>query len=153
MFNIDNLNKHINSKTSDFLDYLRVYIIDDESFEILEELASDSDIYIIGGIIRDFFLGRIGFARDLDFVSEKSLKYSYRQFRFYHKYFNNAILNNFSGLKLLGKNGVNIDVWQLNKTWGILNKGIKKPTPNDLIDSVFFNFSAIIFDFVHKKFI
>lgn len=153
MFPLDHIKSFINSRSQDFLDYLKVYIIDDKGFEILESVARDANIYIIGGVIRDYFLGRIGAVRDLDFVTHKELVVYKKTYSLYRKLFSEPKFNSFKGLKLQYGDSIKIDIWQLSNTWGINKKGVVKPTPNALIDSVFFNFSAIIYDFVKRKFI
>ena len=61
--------------------------------------------------------------------------------------------NSFKGIKIKDKNGLIIDAWILHDTWGIKNKGIKNPTPESLLQTVFFNFSAIAYDLRNRKFI
>lgn len=153
MISLDYIKSFISSRSQDFLDYLKVYIIDDKGFEILENITGEADIYIIGGVIRDFFLGRIGCVRDLDFVTHKELSAYKKKYVVYRRLFSNPKLNSFKGLKLQYEDALKIDIWQLNCTWGIRKKGILNPTPNALIDSVFFNFSAIVYDVVKRKFI
>lgn len=144
---------YINSCSKDFLDYLKVYVIDDESFEVLKQISDESEVYIFCGVIRDYFLGRYGNIRDLDFVIKEPIKRNPTYIKFFRERFSTFRVNSFGGFKLIDKNGPNVDLWQLGNTWGIVNRNINVPTPNALIDSVFFNFSAITFDFKNKKFI
>lgn len=147
------IKKYINSKTEDFYEYLRVIVLDDDSFEVLKSISKDSEVFIFCGIIRDYFLKRFGHIRDFDFVFKNRIKLNNSQREYVKEKSVGIKKNSFKGFKLHSQNGFDVDFWQLNHTWGIIHKGIEFPTPNSLIDCVFFNFSAIAFDFNKHKFI
>lgn len=143
----------IHSHEDGFIDYLRVYLIDDDLFRVLEHLSESVDVFILSGIIRDYFLGRYGMSRDLDFVLRQPVSLSGEMKRFLHNHDISFRLNSFKGLKISNESGPDIDIWLLGQTWGIKRKNILNPTPNALLDTVFFNFSAILYDFRRHKFI
>lgn len=146
------LKQDVIDSSEDFHDYLYEDILGADNYEIFSEILGDGRGYLLSGIIRDYFLKRKKDIRDLDFVfklnklnpkkyqkilREKSISYRY---------------NSFKGLKIKSSELPDIDAWLLENTWGIKHQKIK-PTINSLIDSVFFNFSAIVFDLHEKKFI
>ena len=153
MKEISKIRAYINSRALDFYDYLRVFVIDDRSFEILERISDESEVFILCGIIRDFFLNRLGSSRDFDFVFRHPLRMNRLYWEYIHETSAEIRINSFNGIKLLANNRINVDFWQLDNTWGIHNRKIDVPTPNDLIDSVFFNFSAVTYDLNNRKFI
>lgn len=148
----DKIRARINSQSDNFYDYLRVYAIEDALFEIIHKLSCKSEIFLFCGVIRDFFLCKFGFVRDLDFVFKDPIESKFHYYRYFHEYFPSHKINSFKGVKLIRDCGPNVDFWQLSQTWGIKNRGLK-PTANSLIDSVFFNFSAIVYDLRNHKFI
>lgn len=142
----------IRTSGENFYEYLRVYIIDDSAYLTLKKLASEAEVYILCGVIRDYFLGKHGVLRDLDLVIKRGVKINdYRKYLLDN--YTTIKLNSFKGVKLISPTGPNVDLWQLENTWGIRHKGIKSPTPEELINTVFFNFSAITYDFNNRKFI
>lgn len=144
--------KYISSQNGNFYEYLKNHAIKSELLPILESVSREQHVYILSGIIRDFFLNRATKIRDLDFVFEKDLRILFQ----YKDFIGNTgkiRLNSFKGLKINIKGYPSIDVWKVSETWGIKNKKIKKPNINALIESVFFNFSAIVYDLKERKFI
>lgn len=68
----------------------------------------------------------------------------------------NFITNSFGGYKLsMGE--MMVDVWPLEKTWGIIRQ-CQKPSIENLVKSAFFNFSAVAYSldneefYIHKAF-
>ena len=128
-----------------FKDYLKSNL-EKEVIDFIEEINSKDNAYIFSGVIRNFFLKK-GEFRDLDIVvtSTKKIekiikKYKYRK-------------NSFGGYKLL-IGDLNIDLWELKKTWA-LNYNPQLFTEEDLNflpNTSFFNFSSIVFDFRDESF-
>lgn len=139
--------KGIKEQAKSFKLYLKDFVLDGYSWNIIEEVAATTKVYIFSGVIRNFFLGYWQ-NRDLDIVVENinNIKLSKNILR-------NAIIkkNKFGGFKIeLDK--LVIDVWDIKKTWGLVQEK-KNPVPEELIKTVFFNFSAIVYDFNDAKFI
>ena len=59
--------------------------------------------------------------------------------------------NKFNGYKLVS-HGLTIDWWDIEKTWGIIQEGMKG-TVYSLLNTAFFNFSAIAYDYNKKRFL
>lgn len=117
-----------------------------EACILLENIAAITDVYIFSGIIRNFFLGE-PYYRDLDIVVKdcseitKLLEYNDNIY---------ITRNHFGGLKIkVGR--FMIDLWSLDQTWGIKKQGLDD-SPQSLLKTVFFNFSAIVFDFNKTRF-
>ena len=104
-------------------------------------------MYVFGGVIRNFLLG-YPFHRDIDFVVYAKGKITL-PIELLHGI--DITRNKFGGVKLTLPH-LTIDVWGLDRTWGVLQVG-GNPTPNTLIRTVFFNFSAIVFDYKKQNFI
>ena len=111
----------------------------------LDELAqSRQKVYIFSGVIRDFFLQLDSVSRDIDIViSGKSLDNIMED--------DVRVTNQFGGAKIK-KEGLTIDMWCLSNTWGIKRKKANS-TPDELIKTSFFNFSAILYDYRKHRFI
>ena len=112
-------------------------------------MSKSSDVYVFSGIIRDFFIeSKATSPRDLDIVigngKRESIPIDYlRKVKY--------TTNQFGGVKLQDMDKV-VDVWQLKDTWGIKRKN-SEATPEELINTAFFNFSAVAFDYGKEKFI
>lgn len=111
----------------------------------LDELAqSRQKVYIFSGVIRDFFLQLDSVSRDVDIViSGKTLDHVMEH--------TTKVVNQFGGAKIK-KEGLTIDMWCLANTWGIKRKKVCS-TPEELIRTSFFNFSAILYDYKKHQFI
>lgn len=111
----------------------------------LDKIAkSRHKVYIFSGVIRDFFLNIDDISRDVDIVlSGKSLENVLTD--------GLKAINQFGGAKVQ-KNGLTIDVWCLQSTWGIRKKKVHS-TPDELIMTSFFNFSSIVYDYKKNRFI
>jgi len=136
----------IKNSSKDFKNYLYSKL-DDEAKELLQFLSSRTDVYIFSGIIRDYFLNNNSL-RDLDVVLGEDI-----DFELICNYIFPKIIvkkNSFGGYKIV-VNGFRIDVWTINRTWGILI-GKTNASKHGLINSAFFNFSAILYDFKNEEF-
>ena len=118
--------------------------------EFINKLLSSGDVYIFGGVIRDFFLdsnGSMQDHRDIDLVSTGSisnienylLPLTIRKTRF--------------GGYALRLEEKHIDLWELKRTWAIEHQ----PRFEFILDEVlpatsFFNITAIVFSLEKKKF-
>lgn len=139
--------KSIDEQAKSFKLYLRDFVLDAYSWNIIEEVASTTKVYIFSGVIRNFFLG-YWWNRDLDIVVE-----NIDNIKLPKSVLQNTVVrkNKFGGFKIeLGK--LIVDVWDIKKTWGLIQEK-KSPVPEELIKTVFFNFSAIVYDFNDAKFI
>lgn len=107
------LERNINEQNMSFKYYLKDFMLTKDSWQLLLYISSQTDVYIFSGVIRNFLLGYV-YNRDLDIVVKNinrlKLPAIYRdkiQFK----------RNSFWGYKL--KIGMlNIDAWDIEKTWG-----------------------------------
>lgn len=142
-----NTESEIEQQNLSFKRYIQTFLLDYKSWELLLQISRQTDVYIFSGVIRNFLLGYIE-NRDLDIVIRNINGIDLREV--YH-YDIKTKKNSFGGYKL--KIGMlNVDVWDINKTWGIQNMQLES-TPQNLIKTAFFNFSAIVYDFNRSKFI
>jgi len=137
----------IDQQALSFKIYLKHFLLDSDSWDLLLNISQQTDVYIFSGVIRNFLLG-LSENRDLDIVVkdiDKIIipKKFWRNIRF--------TKNSFGGYKVKIRQLV-VDVWDIEKTWGIQNMRIKS-TPYSLIRTAFFNFSAITYDFNKSQFI
>ena len=51
-----------------FYVFIKTFILDEESWRILNTLASQEQVYVLSGVIRDFLTGEYSGARDFDCV-------------------------------------------------------------------------------------
>ena len=136
-------------KPKEFKRYLSVFYGKTRIMEKLDFMSKSSDVYIFSGVIRDFFFEKKGsHPRDLDVVvgngKLESIPTDYlRQVEY--------SVNQFGGVKLKEKDKT-VDVWQLKDTWGIKMKKAEV-TPQELVNTAFFNVSAIAFDYGREEFI
>lgn len=120
--------------------YLQEFVLGGEAWGVLRKIAAQSDVYIFSGVIRNFLLGYLD-NRDLDIVIRniEDLTLPKRLLSLL-----SIRRNSFGGFKLR-MNHLTIDAWGLENTWGIVKEG-KVVSPDSLIDTAFFNFSAIVYD-------
>lgn len=140
-------NSIINQKAKSFKKFIKLKI-GQKYFSLLEELSKDVDVFIFSGVVKDYLIGSQRALRDIDFtyrgkLSKKWGKIAIENFE--------VIKNRFGGFKLIGEDHFICDMWDIDKTYGVRNH--MKTNPNDLLDSVFFNFTSIVFDFSSEKFI
>lgn len=139
----------INAQADSFYNFIKTFVLDEESWHVLNSIAKQDQVYVLSGVIRDFLTGDYEGARDFDCVllqggiKDKEIVTYLRSSK--HS------VNSFGGIKIRRPSEV-IDVWQLKNTWGIKKRNLN-PDVQSLINSVFFNFSAIVYDFNAKKFV
>lgn len=143
------IKEQIIAQENAFYYFIKTFVLDDESWTLLNVLASHEQVYVLSGIIRDFLTGDYEGVRDFDCVLVHGNIKDVDIIQFLRK--SERKVNSFGGLKIK-RPGEVIDIWRLADTWGIKNQKIA-PSTTALLDSVFFNFSAILYDFNNKKFI
>lgn len=138
---------HLQEKSFDL--FIKDFVLDEEGWLALNNLTHNDHVYILSGIIRDFLTGDFDGVRDFDCVL---LKGNIKNAEVIHYLRSSTYsFNSFGGLKIRRPHEI-IDIWRMADTWGIRKQGLTI-TPEALIKSVFFNFSAIVYDFNNKKFI
>lgn len=136
----------INSQGSSFREYLRCFVLGDNAMQMLDDLARETKVYVFSGVIRNFLIGDAIKNRDIDFVVENVTRKSLLLMRRFA-----SSVNQFGGVKIKF-NGVSVDVWVLRNTWGLRQLKLK-PNVGNLLKTVFFNSSAIVYDIRDSKFI
>lgn len=136
----------IKNKSLEFKYYLYSRL-DNPVIELLDYLKLRTEVYIFSGIIRDYFLN-IDSIRDLDIVIGKEIDFELVSTYVFPDI--NVMKNSFGGYKI-NINGFRIDIWTIDNTWGIINER-KSATKHSLINSAFFNFSAILYDLNVEEF-
>ncbi len=138
---------YIEDRALEFYSYLQENVLGEHALRLMTAVASQTNVYIFSGIIRNFLLG-FSENRDVDVViaNLKSLTLS-KELLYECK----IKRNSFGGFKLVIDN-LTIDAWGIESTWGLLLKKMRF-TPNSLIRTAFFNFSAIAYDYNRKRFI
>lgn len=140
----------IDAQAKSFKIFLRTFVLDKEGWNAFNEISKTGDIYIFSGIIRDFLTGEFDGIRDFDLVLGSKIPRNILVVD-YLRHSSNYRKNNFGGMKI-NHNNLSIDIWYLKDTWGIKSEHYN-PTPEALIKTAFFNFSAIVYDFNAEKFI
>lgn len=143
--NITRIN--IQAQASSFGLYIDSILIENGAKALVECVARQVPVYIFSGVIRNFLLGYIS-NRDIDFVAMDSQKINIPL----------SLLrsvsirkNKFNGYKL-ATGGLTIDCWDVSKTWGILQEGMRS-NAYSLMKTAFFNFSSIVYDYNNKRFL
>lgn len=136
----------IQSQAPSFFLFIRDYVLNKDAWSVLNIISKQTKVYVFSGIIRNFFLGYPE-VRDFDIVVSKN------RISIPKEYISSVHVekNSFGGRKYLIGN-LKIDFWFLQDTWGIKEEK-KKANVNALINSAFFNFSAVAYDFNNQKFI
>lgn len=137
---------YIKKRASQFFNYLHEEVLGEHALRLIEAVASQTDVYIFSGVIRNYLLGFTE-NRDVDVVIVNIQRLSLPQ-----EILDGCIIrkNSFGGIKLTVDN-LTIDAWGIESTWGLLQKNMRF-TPNSLIKTAFFNFSAIAYDYNKKLF-
>lgn len=143
------IKEQIIAQENAFYYFIKTFVLDGESWKILNALASHEQVYVLSGIIRDFLTGDYEGIRDFDCVLVHGNVKDVDIIQFLRK--SEHKVNSFGGVKIK-RPGEVIDIWRMADTWGIKKQNIA-PSTTALLDSVFFNFSAILYDFNNKKFI
>ncbi len=113
---------------------------------LIDWVSGQVPTFVFSGLTRNFLLGYLN-NRDIDFVVIDSprLRIPISQLR------DVAILKNkFGGYKLQTEH-LTLDVWDVEKTWGIVQEGMRG-NAYSLMNTAFFNFSAIIYDYNKGRF-
>lgn len=139
----------LNNPLLSFRAYLERICDGTNAIEYLDELACAHNILIFSGVIRDYFLGwDEKRPRDIDVVILdvanlidimdfiKPLPYK---------------KNHYGGYKASVGN-ITIDIWPISQTWGIRKKNLP-PTPENLIQTAFFNFSSVAYKYNEEEFV
>ena len=139
--------RSIQLQSASFKLYVDNLLMHNSAKELVDYVAQQVPIYVFSGLIRNFLLGYLN-NRDIDFVlfdtPHLKLPYSLLKDVYIKK-------NKFGGYKLL-TDDLTIDVWDIERTWGILEERMRASV-NSLLDTAFFNFSAIAYDYHKSKFI
>jgi len=141
---------NINSKKKKFYKYLRNRILGTEYSSYLDDIAQKTEVYVFSGVIRDFFIHKQG-KRDLDIVVIDYPEDFLRDFESDTRFISETV-NKFGGIKLIMED-LTIDIWRLRDTWGIKKKKLDETNANSLSETVFFNFSSIVFDYNNIEFL
>lgn len=132
-----------------FYYFIKEFILDRDSWQALNILLSRDHVFILSGVIRDFLTGDYDGARDFDIVLLHGNFKDFEILRFLRK--SERRKNSFGGVKIRHYNEV-VDIWRMSDTWGLKKLNLEL-TPESLINTVFFNFSAIVYDLNNRKFI
>lgn len=113
---------------------------------LIDWVSGQVPTLVFSGLTRNFLLGYLN-NRDIDFVVIDShrLKIPISQLREVA-----IIKNKFGGYKLQTEH-LTIDFWDVEKTWGIVQEGMRS-TAYSLMNTAFFNFSAIVYDYNRGQF-
>ncbi|MBP3614534.1 MAG: hypothetical protein J6J37_07150 [Bacteroidaceae bacterium] len=144
-----NFDKDIKSVgDSAFLRYLGDEVMNPVASAILGEIMAHTNVYVFSGVIRDYFLQRRQNLRDIDLVIENEVDWMaiFRKYRHDIK----VKINSYGGLKVRIED-LCADVWTMQRTWGLMHKGVAA-TPQNLIRTAFFNFSAIVYSLNRRRF-
>lgn len=132
-----------------FLQYLESKV-DNETKKFLDVISNHCEVFIFSGVIRNFFIKHKGELRDLDLVLNRINNSTIDDFFSEYSFKKNS----FGGYKI-EINKLPIDIWELGTTWALNNSKVELELFNDynLPNTVFFNFSAVAFNYNTKKFI
>lgn len=137
----------INRRSYEFKERLKALFRSEGLCDLYSNHEKEKGVYVFSGIIRDFLLNIDDEVRDIDIVFTK--QYNTDGIKEYGETLKRE-KNSFGGTKL-SINGLNLDVWQLKKTWGIV-AARRYPTRKALYESSFFNCSAILYDLREERF-
>lgn len=139
--------KDIQAQAASFGLFVDGILNENQARELVNCVSEQVPLYVFSGIIRNFLLGYLN-NRDLDFVAEDLHKLTIPR-----NLLRDVSIrkNKFNGYKLV-TNGLTIDCWDMECTWGILREGMKS-TVYSLLNTAFFNFSAIAYDYNKRRFL
>lgn len=149
MSNMMSIRDTIIAQEPAFYYFIKEFILDRDSWQALNILLSRDHVFILSGVIRDFLTGDYDGARDFDIVLLHGNFKDFEILRFLRK--SERRKNSFGGVKIRHYNEV-VDIWRMSDTWGLKKLNLEL-TPESLINTVFFNFSAIVYDLNNRKFI
>lgn len=133
----------IHDKEGSFKSYLMEHYEGTKVEEQLNRWAQNAEVLIFSGVIRDFFLERENSFRDLDVVLSEIDESTFVEGVLIKR-------NQFGGVKML-IGDKKVDVWRLKDTWGLKQMGMF-PFPISLLDTSFYNFSAIVYNYNEECF-
>ena len=143
-----NLNRRfIQAQSASFGLFLDGILAENKAMELVNCVSDQVPLYVFSGIIRNFLLGYLN-NRDVDFVAVDTFKVNI-PLSLLRKV--SLRKNKFNGYKLVSNN-LTIDWWDIERTWGILQEGMKG-TVYSLLNTAFFNFSAIAYDYNKGRFL
>lgn len=122
-------------------------ILDQNHFKgLIDWVSGQVPTFVFSGLTRNFLLGYLN-NRDIDFVviDSSKLRIPISQLRDV-----TILKNKFGGYKLQAEH-LTLDVWDVEKTWGIVQEGMRG-TAYSLMNTAFFNFSAIVYDYNKGRF-
>lgn len=152
---LSSIEEFVNDNVAGFNQHLSE-ILPKNILDFAEYLQSKTQVYLFSGVIRNYFLKRDYDLRDIDFMIEDDLDITNL---FPHLF---VTKNSFGGYKTKIES-LSVDLWSINKTWG-LNRGqlklpfsqpedVSKDIYKDIPNTTFFNFSSIVFSMNERKFI
>lgn len=134
-------------------DLFNIFFVENISYSIQKfilNLRRQTDVYLFSGIIRDYFLFKNNelFIRDIDLVIKNNVVLD-KLLRD-----TDAKKNSFGGYKFV-IDDISIDIWTVEKTWGLKYYPSLFPTDlyANLLKTTFFSFSSILYHFNKNKFI
>jgi len=118
----------------------------------IKDLQQECDLFLFSGIIRDYFLESKNSYRDIDLIY-LSKNFDIDAFLILKNY--TFKKNSFGGYKI-SIDGIDIDLWNIQNTWGI-KKFESRPFYEWIYELIpqtsFFNFSSVIYSFSNREFI
>lgn len=139
--------KYIQEQADSFRLFVDSILSENKANELVRCVSEQVPLFVFSGVIRNFLLGYLN-NRDLDFVAIDTHKVNIPLSLLREV---SISKNKFNGYKLVS-NGLTIDWWDIEKTWGIVNEGMKG-TVYSLVNTAFFNFSAIAYDYNKRHFL
>jgi hypothetical protein len=152
---LDDIDKIIKAQEPSFGYYVRKSLLKAIPTEDLEFLLANFHVIVFSGVIRDFLTGDVnGTPRDLDLTILSKNKVRRADLK---RFFDNTIISlirptKLGGVKIKLCSSLVVDVWPMDKTWGLLHRKLE-PSIDNLIESCFFNFSAIAYDLNKQRFV
>ena len=147
---LTNIEEFINNNVDEFNQHLSK-ILSKNILDFANRLQSKTQVYLFSGVIRNYFLKKNYDLRDIDFMIEDDLDIK----KLFPKLF--ITKNSFGGYKTK-IDSLSVDLWSINKTWGLSRGQPKLPfesedTSEEIPNTTFFNSSSIIFSMNERKFI
>lgn len=137
----------IQAQAASFGIYVDSILSENNAKALVDCVSEQVSLYVFSGVIRNFLLGYLT-NRDIDFVALDSQKINIPL----------SLLrpvtirkNKFDGYKLT-TGGLTIDCWDVKKTWGVLQEGMRN-NAYSLLNTAFFNFSSIVYDYNNRHFL
>lgn len=145
------IRSRIEKEAPSFKSYIDNILYGTRMSKLINFFLEQTEVYVFSGVIRNYLLGYgdAGNNRDYDFVVANLKKIEIPEYFIKDLHYKR---NKFGGYKIL-ENGSEFDIWGLEDTWGIVKKKETNPDATALIQSAFFNFSAIAFDYNKSQFV